>query len=67
MRFNLKKYNNKVITITAISGRESQYGGRLALTDVHILNGEYLTDHIWITIDSTIRLSNYRKGDLLQN
>ena len=65
MRLHLKKINKSVITIVAITGRES-HRGYLELKNVHTLNGKFLADHIWIEINPTIRLSNYRKGDLLQ-
>lgn len=65
MRFELQKYNNKLITITAVVGLESSRG-HLELKDIRTINSEYLCDHLWVEITNNIRLINYRKGDVIQ-
>lgn len=76
MRKELKERGNKKLTITAtikrFGGKINSYHKRpkweetVLLVDVKDINGQHLTDHIWMNVGEGIKKLNPQTGDLIQ-
>lgn len=55
-----------MITVQCVVGKEITSKGHLELKTIKTVEGEILTDHVWVEVSTNLILINYRKGDLIQ-